>query len=237
MIKKLEAFHSWARSNNWMHLFTWFNRIMLAAGFIPSGLVKIMGERFTALADQHPMGAYLEALYHTGFYYPIIGYFQVLAALLILIPRTTLIGAFIYLPIIFNIFVLTISVRFDGSLITSPLMLISVIYLICWDYQKWKFILPSFHKKTNEDYPSRKVRSWKFPFKFAVIVVVIVLTVLCTMLNVFSLMPRNEHPTCIQDCGKNKDPEACQEFCDCIHLDGRPWDQCLEEYDQSTHKQ
>lgn len=215
-----------------MHLFTWFNRIMLAAGFIPSGLVKIFGERFTALANEHPMGAFLESLYHTGFYYPVIGFFQVIGALLLLIPRTTLIGAFIYLPIIFNIFILTISVRFDGSLLTSPLMLISVIYLICWDYSKWKNLLPVHHKEINAKYPTRKERSWRFPFRFAILVFVIVLTVVCTMLNVFSIMPRNEHPTCVEDCEDNADPKACREFCDCIHLDGRPWDQCLEEYDQ-----
>jgi hypothetical protein len=39
----------------------------------------------------------------TGFYYTFIGVSQLTAALLSLIPRTTLLGAIIYFPIILNI--------------------------------------------------------------------------------------------------------------------------------------
>jgi CRISPR/Cas system-associated protein Cas5 (RAMP superfamily) len=46
-------------------------------------------------------------LHGTGFYYRLIGVSQLAAALLLLIPRTTLLGALLYLPIIFNICVLT----------------------------------------------------------------------------------------------------------------------------------
>ena len=38
------------------------------------------------------MGHYLEALHHTGYFYTFIGYAQILAAVLILIPRTVVIG-------------------------------------------------------------------------------------------------------------------------------------------------
>ncbi|HSB94004.1 MAG TPA: hypothetical protein VLC28_12855, partial [Flavitalea sp.] len=64
------------KRNHWMGYFTIFVRFALAAGFIPSGMVKIMGERFTSLSVNHPMGHYLEALYHTGSYYTFIGVMQ-----------------------------------------------------------------------------------------------------------------------------------------------------------------
>ncbi|MGV3539363.1 MAG: DoxX family protein, partial [Rufibacter sp.] len=64
-----DRLHGQARNNRWLWLFAIFCRLALAAGFIPSGLVKILGERFTSLSVNHPMGNYLEAIYHTGYYY------------------------------------------------------------------------------------------------------------------------------------------------------------------------
>ena len=49
-----------------MGYFAIFCRITLAAGFIPSGIVKVTGERFTDLHNFQPLGQYLEALFHTG---------------------------------------------------------------------------------------------------------------------------------------------------------------------------
>ncbi|HVU57592.1 MAG TPA: hypothetical protein VHD83_21160, partial [Puia sp.] len=52
-----------AKGNKWFQYFTIFCRIMLALGFLPSGFVKIMGERFASgLSANHPLGHYLEAL-------------------------------------------------------------------------------------------------------------------------------------------------------------------------------
>ena len=116
--------------------------MLLALGFLPSGFTKIVGERFTSLSNNHPMGHYLEALHRTGFYYPFIGVMQVLAAVLLLVPRTATLGAFVYFPIILNICVLTWAVRFEGSWVTAPLMVLANLYLLCWDYDKWKGILP-----------------------------------------------------------------------------------------------
>ncbi len=89
----LHRVHSRAKSQKRLRYFAVFNRVMLALGFIPSGFVKIMGERFTDLHVNTPMGNYLEALHRTGFYYTFIGVLQVAAAILLLIPRTVLLGA------------------------------------------------------------------------------------------------------------------------------------------------
>src|SRR5688572_27717253 len=97
---KLDLLHFRVRQNRWLRYFAVFNRIGLALGFLPSGFVKIMGERFTDLSVNHPMGHYLSALHRTGFYYTVIGILQVTAAFLLLIPRTATLGAVIYFPII-----------------------------------------------------------------------------------------------------------------------------------------
>jgi len=142
----LTHLHTRARQQKWLRYFAVFNRIGLAAGFLPSGFVKIAGERFTNLSVKHPMGHYLEALHRTGFYYTFIGVMQVTAALLLLIPRTATLGALLYFPIILNIWLLTLSVRFEGSWISAPLMVLANLYLLCWDYHRIKFIFPWEHK-------------------------------------------------------------------------------------------
>lgn len=138
----LDRVHSSVKRQKGLQYFAVFNRIALAFGFLPSGYVKVAGERFTSLATCHPMGHYLQAFYQTGFYYTAVGVFQMTAACLLLIPRTATLGAVIYFPIILNICLLSLAVRFEGSLITSPLMVLANLYLLCWDYDKLKFILP-----------------------------------------------------------------------------------------------
>ncbi len=65
---KIDQLYLEAKENRWLKYFAIFNRIALASGFLPSGFIKIMGERFTALSVNHPMGHYLEALHLTGYY-------------------------------------------------------------------------------------------------------------------------------------------------------------------------
>lgn len=147
----LDRLHLQVKQNRWLWLFSIFNRLALAAGFIPAGIVKIVGERFASgLHANHPMGHYLVALHLTGYYYTYIGVVQVAAAILLLIPRTATLGAFLYFPIILNICILTFATRFEGSLFTAPLMTLANLYLLCWNYEKWKYIL-SFNRLANDN--------------------------------------------------------------------------------------
>ncbi len=226
----LDRLHFQARQNVWLRYFAIFCRIALAAGFIPSGLQKILGERFTVLAVNHPMGNFLEALYHIGYYYTFIGVMQVLAAILLLIPRTATIGALIYFPIILNICILSLSVRFDGSQITSPLMVCAVLYLLCWDYHKFKKVFPFY--ESDSDLPQRSELTRKLPVKFfAGVIAVIVLTALHAKL-LYAIMPRNTFSDCLAQCD-GEDDRACIEFCECIHKEGESLKQCLEEFKES----
>ncbi len=160
--EKIDKIHFKARSNKWLYYFSIFCRVALAAGFIPSGMQKVLGERFTVLSPNHPMGHFLDAFYQTGYYYTFVGIMQVLAAILLLIPRTVTIGAFIYLPIILNICILSWSVRFDGSFVSAPLMLCAVLYLICWDYHTFKYIFPFHSSSSHINLPNKK--KWKKNF-------------------------------------------------------------------------
>ncbi len=230
---KLDRLHKQARGNRWLWAFAIVNRVALAAGFIPSGMVKIMGERFTTLSVNHPMGHYLEAVYHTGFYYTFIGVMQVTAAILVLIPRTAILGAFMYLPIIVNICMLSIAVRFEGSFVTSPLMVLANLYLLCWYYHKWKFILPFTRDATPQETPNWQNLSPKFPTTFFLGVVAAVAMVVAFARFGYDLMPRNTSGDCKLQCEGSSNPQACYNYCDCIHEQGQPLDKCLEAYNKA----
>ena len=124
-------------------LFTWMTRILLAIGFLPSGLKKALGQRFTLLGTDNPVGFFFEALYQSGVYWNFIGAAQLLAALLLVIPRTTTLGAIIYFPIILNIFIITVSMHFQETPFITGMMLLGSIYLLVWDFAKLK---PVFSK-------------------------------------------------------------------------------------------
>lgn len=233
----LDRLHAQSRHNRWMRYFTTFVRIALAAGFLPSGFVKITGERFTALSSQHPMGQYLDALFATGWYYTFIGVMQVTAAILLLIPRTVTLGAMIYFPIIVNICLLSLAVRFDGSLLSSPFMVLANLYLLCWDYHKWKLVLPFNHKAAAQALPPAESMSNRFPIRFFAGAFATILLVAFSIHAAYNMRSRNTLPECREHCQENNRPTACLDYCDCIHIQGRPHHKCLEEYEQAVKKQ
>ncbi len=232
-LTRLDQLHAQVKSNKWMYYFWVFCRFALAAGFLPSGFVKIMGERFTNLSNNHPMGHYLEALHHTGFYYTFIGVAQMTAALLLLFRRTALLGAVLYFPIILNICLLSIAVRFDGSLVSSPLMVLANLYVFCWDYDRIKYILPfkqpapQLHQLMNSRFPTL--------FFVGVFATMIAVGVLLTQV-VFDIRPRNTNGDCRLQCRRSKNTKACEIFCDDIHRDGKPLEQALDNYHRALSK-
>ena len=66
-----------------------------------------------------------------------------IAAVLLLVPRTATLGAVLYFPIILNIFVVTAAIGFQGTWAITGLMLLACTYLLCWDYDRFKALLPT----------------------------------------------------------------------------------------------
>ncbi|MDQ3323035.1 MAG: DoxX family protein [Acidobacteriota bacterium] len=230
----LDRLHLQAKENRWLRYFAVFNRLALAVGFIPSGMVKILGERFASgLSANHPMGHYLEALHTTGYYYTFIGVVQVTAAILLLIPRTGTLGAFLYFPIILNICILSFAVRFDGSLFTAPLMVLANLYLLCWDYDKWKFILPFNRPAISDELTEKKSLSNKFPTLFFAGVFAAVIFFMLVVPRLYSIKPRNTLLQCQKQFKGSNRTKAGEDFCNCIHQNGKPLDKCMNEYDQA----
>ncbi len=208
-----------------MGYFTTFTRLALVAGFLPAGYVKIIGERFTDLHNNQPMGHYLEALHHTGYYYTFIGYAQILAALLLLFRRTVVLGVLLYLPIILNITILSLAVRFEGSLLTAPAMVVACLYLFCWYYERTKYILPFNTPPAVPTATDNKFPKWFFAGVFVTFVAFVY-----TITHMYTIMPRNTLNDCQTQCDDSENPEACKVFCESIHKDGEDLDKSLSEY-------
>jgi hypothetical protein len=137
----LDELHASVIHRWYLQLFTVFTRVLLAIGFIPPSYKKIMHEPFTSLPDSNPVGHYFNALFQTGFYYEFLGWGQMIAAILLLFPRTAHLGALMFLPIIVNIAVLTASVGFKGTWVITILMSLAAIWLTAWEYDRLKPIL------------------------------------------------------------------------------------------------
>ena len=236
-LSKFDQYYLTIKGNRWYWYFSIFCRLTLAYAFIAAGFVKIAGERFAGgLSIKHPMGAYLEALHHTGYYYTFIGIAQIAAAILLLIPRTVILGALLYFPIIVNICLLSFAVRFEGSIVTSPLMMLANLYILAWNYDRLKYILP-FKKISNYGTVEKPAKySNRFPFLFFIGVFFTMVIIVCIAQFGYDVMPRNSVSDCKSQFKNTKDEAAGFKFCDCIHNEGEPLDECLEEFEKAAKK-
>lgn len=231
-MSRFEEIYYEAKSDKWFKRFAVFCRIALAASFIPAGFVKIMGERFAAgLPSNNPLGHYFDALHLTGYYYTFIGVAQIITAILLLIPRTSLLGALMYFPIILNICVLTYATRFDGTRMAT-IMVLASLFLLIWDYDRLKHILPFKQHKTEPPVLKKplgnRLRILFFGGSFALLAFIIFGT-----FYLYEIVPGSEEDECRNQCAASKNPEACQVFCDCIYAQGNPLDSCLAAFNQA----
>ncbi|WP_421978223.1 DoxX family protein [Roseivirga seohaensis] len=234
-LEKFDRLYFEVKGNRWYWLFSIFCRLSLAYAFIFAGMVKIMGERFASgLSELHPMGAYLEALHHTGFYYTYIGIAQVVAGILLLIPRTVALGALLYFPIIVNIWILSFALRFEGSFVTSPLMVLANLFLLVWNYDRLKYLLPIKNYSSNAVFEKPKKYSNKFPLAFFTAVIITVALTIAWAQFGFDAMPRNSLSDCKKQFENTKNKVAGFQFCECIHINGEPLDECLQGFESAT---
>lgn len=133
----MNTFYLKLRTNRLLNLFVVNLRYIIGLGFIPSGIKKILNHPFTNPANEGIFFDYLDALYTTGIYYNMIGYAQVTAAILLMTQRYSTLGAIMFLPIIFNITVLTLSTIGSLTPLIATLMFLGICFLLLWDYYKW----------------------------------------------------------------------------------------------------
>lgn len=141
MIERLDQMHAWLRRNPLAWRLVVGTRILLCAGFFPTGMIKLLGQPFTVMDVGTPLGLFFHAMHQTGLYWRFLGATQVVASLLLLTPRTAHLGGLLFFPVILNIFVITVSMEFKGTPVVTALMLLASLLLVAWDYHRWRSLL------------------------------------------------------------------------------------------------
>ncbi|PQA95801.1 DoxX family protein [Chryseobacterium shigense] len=144
------------RFNQWVMIHL---RYLVGFAFFPSGMTKLIGNRFTILSTDTPIGYFFEAMYQTGFYWNFLGLSQIIAGILLMTQRLALLGTLMFLAILTNIWIITISLSFTGTWIITSLMMIAVMILLIWDHHKLIPVLRYNQPITVKAYPDPE-RSW-----------------------------------------------------------------------------
>ena len=119
-------------------IFIIYTRYLIGGAFVFACIIKIKGKRFTTYSHEDaPIGStmhFFEVLYQTGLYWQFIGWAQLLAGFFLMTQRYAKLGAVLNLPIILNVFVITISMEFGGTPVITGLMLMANLLLIVWHW-------------------------------------------------------------------------------------------------------
>ena len=162
-MKSFSSFYYSIRANYALTIFVWLTRYLLAFAFIPSGMKKLLGERFTSIGIDNPIGFFFEALYRSGMYWNFLGWSQLITALLMMTQRFSTLGNLIYFFIISNICCITIAMQFTGTWVITSLMLFASVGLLLWDANKFQFIFTAsgFLNNHNEEKLPEASRLWQ----------------------------------------------------------------------------
>jgi hypothetical protein len=111
-------------------------------------------------------------------------------------------------------------------------MVLACLFLLVWDYDRLKPILPFKQPKTAPPVINKplgkRLRLLFFGGCFAVLAIIIFGT-----FYLYEIAPGNSEEECRNQCASSKKPAACQAFCDCIYKQGQPLDSCLAAYDKA----
>jgi len=135
-----------------------YTRYLIGGAFVFASLIKIKGQRFTQIPDDggHSVGHFFEMMYQSGLYWQFLGWAQLVAGLLLLTQRFAMLGAVLFVGIIANIFVITLSYDFAYTPVITGLMLLATVLLLLWDWNRLRVLLnlPVVAEQTSPLYES-----------------------------------------------------------------------------------
>lgn len=128
----------------WLQIAVIYTRYLIGGAFVFASLIKIKGQRFTnvqgAGSPFHSPEHFFETLYQSGLYWQFLGIMQLVAGMLLMTQRYALLGALLFLPIIANVFVITISYEFGYTDVITGAMLLATVGLLVWDWNRLRVV-------------------------------------------------------------------------------------------------
>lgn len=129
----------------WAQLFIIYTRYLIGGAFVFASLIKIKGKRFTSDSGEYnPIDSawhFFETMYQSGLYWKFIGFGQLLAGFFLMTQRYSKLGALMFLPIILNIFIITLSYYFAFTPVITGSMLMANLLLIYWEWDVFKVLV------------------------------------------------------------------------------------------------
>ncbi|WP_375437680.1 hypothetical protein [uncultured Hymenobacter sp.] len=126
------------KQKGWLQLAVIYTRYLIGGAFVFASLIKIKGLRFTRLSGElapiHSMEHFFETLYQSGVYWQFLGLAQLMAGMLLMTQRYALVGALLFLPIVANVYVITISYEFGYTSFVTGAMLLATVGLLVWGW-------------------------------------------------------------------------------------------------------
>jgi hypothetical protein len=113
------------------------------------------------------------------------------------------------------------------------MLLLGSIFLLIWDYDRLKYILP-FRQSGSEKHLLKKSLETRYRALFFGGVAAALAIIILGTFYLFEIGPGNSDAECRSKCHGSKNPLACQEFCNCIYVKGQPLDSCLDRYDRAV---
>jgi len=153
MLNWLEKNVNRARERRSLHIFVIVLRMMIAFAFIPAGLKKVIGERFTAAEKTGPFNEFVHAFFDTGLLYHWVGALQLVAACLLMTQRFATLGAILMAPILFTILVFCWGVMVIPTATVVTLMSLGIVGLLLWDIHKLKLLFMEDGQQVNFTLP------------------------------------------------------------------------------------
>lgn len=158
-------------------------RIFLGLIFFSAGMSKLYVENaFPGLIGPVWLETELTK-YGLGLYARFIGWSQIIAGLLLLSQRFATLGAILTFPIILNIFMVTISLKWQGTPYVNFFLILLNAWLLIYDYPKLKFILTDRLEKIKAIPLERE--NHKADIVWAICIISILLSVLISYFNLY----------------------------------------------------
>ena len=115
-----------------------------AANPAPTEVVA-KAEKFTAPEKEETLQKvlYINGMKQTGYAWQVLGIFEILFGILVIIQFTSFVGSVFLLPITAHIFLFHVFLEADetGELVMTGLLMAANLFLIFKDYAKWKHLL------------------------------------------------------------------------------------------------
>ena len=133
------------KSHTISHYFIITLRFVVGTVFIPSGLLKFQGKRFSTICSEMYQDFFFHELHETGIYWNFLGFCQLLTAFLLFTQRYTTLAALLFTGICTNIFIFTLSANMIDKVVIMSFMMLAAILLILWDFNKFCVLFKNYN--------------------------------------------------------------------------------------------